>query len=41
MEDTQNAIPGHTTMAEQNKLQATARKADTQSVTKRYEFYTI
>lgn len=36
LEDTQNAAPGLTSMAEQHKLSIAPRKADTQSVTKRY-----
>ena len=36
LEDTQNAAPGLTSMAEQHKLSVAPRKADTQSVTKRY-----
>lgn len=35
MEDTQNSAPNQPTMAEQAKLNGIARKADTQSVTKR------
>lgn len=37
LEDTQNSAPGQLTMAEQQKLGAPAKRADTQSVTKRYE----
>jgi ubiquitin-conjugating enzyme E2 C len=36
MEDTQNSAPDAPTMAEVNKLSTSVRKADTQSVTKRY-----
>ena len=36
MEDTQNAAPDAPSMAEVNKLSTFTRKADTQSVTKRY-----
>lgn len=35
LEDTQNAAPGLSSMAEQQKLNVAPRKADTQSVTKR------
>jgi hypothetical protein len=35
LEDSQNAAPGQPTMAEQQKLNSTTRRADTQSVTKR------
>lgn len=35
LEDTQNAVPGLPSMAEQQKLNVAPRKADTQSVTKR------
>ena len=35
LEDSQNAAPGLPTMAEQQKLSSTTRRADTQSVTKR------
>ena len=37
LEDTQNAVPGLSTMAEQHKLSVAPRKADTQSVTKRFD----
>ena len=36
MEDTQNSAPDVPSMAEVNKLSTSTRKADTQSVTKRY-----
>lgn len=36
MEDTQNSAPDAPSMAEVNKLSTFTRKADTQSVTKRY-----
>jgi hypothetical protein len=36
MEDTQNSAPDAPSMAEVNKLGISTRKADTQSVTKRY-----
>lgn len=37
LEDTQNAVPGLSNMAEQQKLSVAPRKADTQSVTKRFD----
>ncbi|ETN42664.1 uncharacterized protein HMPREF1541_01821 [Cyphellophora europaea CBS 101466] len=37
LEDTQNAAPGQPTMAEQQKLGASTKRADTQSVTKRLQ----
>lgn len=39
LEDTQNAAPGLPSMAEQHKLAAAPRKADTQSVTKRFVWH--
>jgi hypothetical protein len=36
LEDTQNSMPGQPTMLEQQKLGSATRKADAQSVTKRY-----
>src|SRR5450432_1352887 len=39
MEDTQNSAPDAPTMAEVAKLSTSGRKADTQSVTKRYVAY--
>jgi hypothetical protein len=38
LEDTQNAAPGQPTMVEQQKLGVPAKRADTQSVTKRSVF---
>ena len=35
LEDSQNAAPGQPSMAEQQKLGAPTKRADTQSVTKR------
>jgi len=37
LDDTQNSVPGLSTMAEQQKLSVAPRKADTQSVTKRFD----
>ena len=36
MEDTQNSAPGQPSVHEASKLSSTARRQDTQSVTKRY-----